>query len=321
MKNKFVMIIVFLFLLPSLNAQNHWKNKTGFILEFGNVPAWAGIVDLAPAGKKPVYVFDDNIYKGHSNFVLRFLKRKVTFAAFKDLVKYPATRQYIPFNLYDLRKKDFSYNNEKYSWALKMCDYRLQDNSEEMIKLVSETYTHIKNYLESIDSACGKGIILLSNSETATPNISSLEGIKKLGLPVCQLKEFNTLIKYNPKTNQVLNPGTINGIIHYLNAGEEDDAVNDGNAIYVFEKTPERVPLAKGFITLQPQTFLSHINLLAINRKTPNVSVSDNDLVAQLKTLNGKPVKLSCDKEKNSVEIENAELSSVTSLLNTVRKR
>jgi hypothetical protein len=300
----FFLLIVSLAICITASAQNHWKNKTGFTMEYGNIPAWAGIVDLVPKGKKPVYIFDDNIYKGHSNFVLRSLKRKVTFSTFKELVKYPATRQYIPFNLYDLRKKEFSYNGEKYLWALKMCDYRLQDNPAEMITLLNETYTYLKNYLKSVDTACGKGIILLSNSEEATPNTSSLAGLKTQGLPVCALKEFYGLIKYNANTTHVLNGGSAIGALHFVPEGDENNTINDENAIYVYEKTPERVPLARGFITLQPQTYLSHINLLAINRKTPNVSSSDKELLSEIKSLDGKIVKLVCDKDKNSIDFE-----------------
>jgi hypothetical protein len=301
-------LFVFFLLTASLqmSSQNHWKNKSGFVMEYGNIPAWACIVDLVPA-KKQVYIFDDNVYHGHSNFVLRYLKRKVTFTTFKDLVKYPDKRQYVPFNLYDLREKDFSFSGVKYKWAIKMCDYVLQDDPAQMVKLLEQTHAYISEYLKTIDPSCGPGIILLSNSEEATPNISSLSALKADGFPVCALKEFYGIIKYHPLTNHVLNPGTVQGILHFVKAGEENNTVNDANAIYVYEKTPERVPLAKGFVTLQPQTYLSHINLLAINRKTPNVSTSDAELIADIKKWNGKAVKFSCDRNDNSVSFVKAD--------------
>jgi hypothetical protein len=285
-----------IFAITNSKSQNFWKEKQGYSLEFGNVKTWPGIIDILSPEKK-IYLFDEHIFQGHSNFVLRSLKRKVSFHTFKDLVKFPEKRAYIPFYLLDLREKNFIYESKKINWAIKISDYVLEDDKIQLVKLISETFQRCADYMRLQDATCGEGIFLLSNADNATPNVKILESVKQAGVPVCDYRTLYAGINYQIQTTTVLNSGTATGYIRYITKNNEKQYGNDENAIYVFEQTPERVPLAAAIITLQPQTLLSHINLLAINRNTPNLSTADQKLIQQLKSWQDSLITLRCTSE------------------------
>jgi hypothetical protein len=97
---------------------------------------------------------------------------------------------------------------------------------------------------------------------------------------------------------QVLNAGTAYGHLRYVHADSTELVRLHPTDIVIYERAPIKVPLVAGFITLQPQTPLSHVNLLAINRKTPNIYLSTLDDLPGAQSLIGKPVKFQCNNKK-----------------------
>jgi len=87
----------------------------------------------------------------------------------------------------------------------------------------------------------------------------------------------------------------------YLKVIKTEDDMQDitPQHIAVFPNLPDRVPPVAAILTLESQTELSHINVLAINRGTLNVAVSDEatsvvaDVLKFAEIYKDKPVKLS----------------------------
>ena len=89
----------------------------------------------------------------------------------------------------------------------------------------------------------------------------------------------------------VLNPGTAIGYLKLIKTREPVAGLTPRH-IAVFEDTPARIPPVTGIITLEPQTPLSHVNLLAKNRGTPNVSTARIGLIPSLEKSIGKLVRM-----------------------------
>lgn len=91
---------------------------------------------------------------------------------------------------------------------------------------------------------------------------------------------------------QVMNTGTAYGTLVKLTAAELDTAIVSSHDILIFTTLPAEIPLVAATISKDAQTPLSHVNLAAKARKTPNIAFNGNDLPDSLLALCGKLVKL-----------------------------
>ena len=91
---------------------------------------------------------------------------------------------------------------------------------------------------------------------------------------------------------QIMNTGTAYGTLRKLTAAELDTAIVSSHDILILETLPAEIPLVAATISKDPQTPLSHVNLAAIARKTPNIAFNGNELPDSLLALCGKLVKL-----------------------------
>ena len=91
---------------------------------------------------------------------------------------------------------------------------------------------------------------------------------------------------------QVMNTGTAYGTLVKLTAAELDTAIVSSHDILILETLPAEIPLVAATISKDAQTPLSHVNLAAKARKTPNIAFNGNDLPDSLLALCGKLVKL-----------------------------
>ena len=91
---------------------------------------------------------------------------------------------------------------------------------------------------------------------------------------------------------QIMNTGTAYGTLRRLTAAELDTAIVSSHDILILETLPAEIPLVAATISKDPQTPLSHVNLAAIARKTPNIAFNGNELPDSLLALCGKLVKL-----------------------------
>lgn len=99
----------------------------------------------------------------------------------------------------------------------------------------------------------------------------------------------------------IMNTGTAYGTLRKLTAAELDTAIVSSHDILILETLPAEIPLVAATISKDAQTPLSHVNLAAKARKTPNIAFNGNDLPDSLLALCGKLVKL--DVKSNSYTV------------------
>lgn len=107
---------------------------------------------------------------------------------------------------------------------------------------------------------------------------------------------------------QPLNVGTTVGMLAFHTAEEVDGNYTNAREVVVLDDVPNDISIVAGIITSNYQTPLSHINVLSVNRGTPNmglIGASDN---AELRALEGKWVELTVGSFEWSVkEVTTAE--------------
>ena len=117
---------------------------------------------------------------------------------------------------------------------------------------------------------------------------------------------------------QIMNTGTAYGTLRKLTAAELDTAIVSSHDILILETLPAEIPLVAATISKDAQTPLSHVNLAAQARKTPNIAFNGNELPDSLLALCGKLVKF--EVKANSYTIHEATLEDAQAFWNkTVR--
>lgn len=104
----------------------------------------------------------------------------------------------------------------------------------------------------------------------------------------------------------IMNTGTAYGTLRKLTAAELDTAIVSSHDILILETLPAEIPLVAATISKDAQTPLSHVNLAAKARKTPNIAFNGNELPDSLLALCGKLVKL--EVKSNSYTVVEATL-------------
>ena len=115
-------------------------------------------------------------------------------------------------------------------------------------------------------------------------------------------------------TMQIMNTGTAYGTLRKLTAAELDTAIVSSHDILILETLPAEIPLVAATISKDAQTPLSHVNLAAKARKTPNIAFNGNELPDSLLALCGKLVKL--EVKSNSYTVGEATLEDAQTFWN-----
>ncbi|SHK53914.1 PEP/pyruvate-binding domain-containing protein [Fibrobacter sp. UWB12] len=113
---------------------------------------------------------------------------------------------------------------------------------------------------------------------------------------------------------QIMNTGTAYGTLRKLSAAELDTAIVSSHDILILETLPAEIPLVAATISKDAQTPLSHVNLAAQARKTPNIAFNGNELPDSLLALCGKLVKL--DVKANSYTVGETSLEKAQAFWN-----
>ena len=112
----------------------------------------------------------------------------------------------------------------------------------------------------------------------------------------------------------IMNTGTAYGTLRKLTAAELDTAIVSSHDILILETLPAEIPLVAATISKDAQTPLSHVNLAAKARKTPNIAFNGNELPDSLLALCGKLVKL--EVKSNSYTVGEASLDEAQEFWN-----
>jgi pyruvate phosphate dikinase-like enzyme len=107
-------------------------------------------------------------------------------------------------------------------------------------------------------------------------------------VPITTTDELYAGIDYQP-----LNPGRSTGILRFRTAEEVDGQYTPFREIVVLDSVPNDISIVAGQITAEFQTPLAHINVLSVNRGTPNMALRGALESAELRALEGKWVELS----------------------------
>lgn len=113
----------------------------------------------------------------------------------------------------------------------------------------------------------------------------------------------------------IMNTGTAYGTLRKLTAAELDTAIVSSHDILILETLPAEIPLVAATISKDAQTPLSHVNLAAKARKTPNIAFNGNELPDSLLAFCGKLVKL--EVKSNSYTVVEATLGEAKAFWNT----
>ncbi len=104
------------------------------------------------------------------------------------------------------------------------------------------------------------------------------------------------------QTYQPLNPGTSWGYLRFRKASQlEGDPVLPVD-IVVLDRVPNDITVVSGIVTAEFQTPLSHINILAKNRGTPNMALRGGFTDPALRALEGELIKLTVGPKEFLVE-------------------
>ncbi len=109
-------------------------------------------------------------------------------------------------------------------------------------------------------------------------------------VPVITTDELFAGVDYQP-----LNLGTTTGLLTFRTASEVDGAYLNYRELVVLDAIPNDIGITAGIITAEFQTPLAHINVLSVNRGTPNMGLSGAWTHPDLRALEGKWVSLTVD--------------------------
>lgn len=312
------LLIYFFSGTAALLAQQELLNKHYQFTAYEHLATWKGVASNWQKDKATIHLFDINTYKGHSSFVCYGLKTGLKFTQFKELVRHPQKRQYLPLFVYDLREQPLIREGKSYTWALRLEDYSYTDDQASMeqafLRLMQTAQQQFK---------IGEGIAILASTSTVQPNFSIKNKLEKAGYKVMTLTQLitattpqnpspqkTTASKGFPKV-EILNEGIAVGYLTYVKSGQEHHVNSNFEHILLYEQLPYRVPIANGILTLSPQTPFSHINLLAKNRKTVNAYFGSTLPPDFLKNHEGQLVKIEAQKkeDKNDFVIQKISLA------------
>jgi hypothetical protein len=280
-------------------AQNVYRDKQFQFLSFEAIPTWTVVATDWHKEQAQLHLYDSQQYKGHAQYISVALKTGITFAQFKEQVRYPAKRKYMPFFLFDLRKKPPIIDGKSYTWAVRIEDYAYQDNAAQMTETTLRLLRTVTDYIRSATGTTTHGIIILATNLESQPNVNIAPALNQAGYPNRTVNQLLTLM--GGKAAHVLNTGTGYGYLRYVPAGEETNFKATGKDIVVYARMPARVPPVNGIITLEPQTPLSHVNLLAKNRGTFNLYALDTASLPGLQAQLGKLVKMECTDQRITI--------------------
>ena len=252
-------------------------------VSYGRVPTWVGVaVDWdRPTVRLDLYA--QSRFQGHAEYVSRGLGTGLRFREFKALVSEPARRRYLPFFLYDLRACPITAGGRALSWAIRLEDYQYRDTDDHLAAEVLRLATLAERLLGR------PGLVVLARSPRVRPNRTIAPALERAGLVTLTLQEL--LDAVGARAVQVLNPGTAVGTLRLVDPDAPPHLLGPRD-IAVFRELPPRLPPVAGIITLAPQTPLSHVNLLARNRGTPNLYATDLSHLPAAESLMGQLVRL-----------------------------
>jgi hypothetical protein len=260
---------------------------------------WEGLIADFGKPNAEVHLVDTKKFDGHFGYTQNALGRgpRYTQDNFFTEVQFPRTRKYMPFLVFDFRAQPIQVGGKRFKWVMNIRRYNYRDTEAELAGVLKSVRSLLSDRLMK---SFGEPVLFVYDS-TATfpstgalrrPHVTQLRDVRAAGFDV--LTEGEMIRSAGGQLVSVLNPGVAVGFLKLIRQGETEERLTPRH-IAVFQDTPERVPPVSGIVTLEPQTPLSHINLLAKNRGTPNVSTAQIALIPGMEALLGKLVRMEAE--------------------------
>jgi pyruvate,water dikinase len=248
--------------------------------------ARSGKVVLDQLDGDALYFQNTNTYKIHYEFASANLsgngKPIVT-----SLSEFNETEYFVPERRFLLGAVTY-YTGPKV-WALELAPYDTASAT-----MIEKLFTAVKAKV-----FFGSVLVFHPTSEAVAAEAKKLPS----SIQVKSTDQLYTGIDYQP-----LNLGEAVGKLRFVKASALESDYVDFRDLVVLDHVPNDISVVAGLITEEFQTPLSHINVLAQNRKTPNMGLKQATSNATLKALDGKWVKLSVGAfDWKAVEVTQAE--------------
>lgn len=286
------------------------------VVSHDKILMWEGIVNGIGKPNPEVHLIDTKKFDGHLGYTQNALGRgkQYTENNFFTEIQYPgAQRRYMPFFLFDFRSAPITIDGKSFKWVMNIRRYNYRDDEKQLADLLVQMRTLLG---EHVMKGFGDPALFVYDAPPASflrrPHVTQLTELKKRGFTA--VTEPRMIELAGGKLVAVLNPGVAYGYLELVKAGDGTTTTEERltpRHIAVFQDTPDRVPPVSGIVTLEPQTPLSHVNLLAKNRGTPNTSTAQLGLIPGLEALFGKLVRMEA-KADGTISFREATLDEAT---------
>ena len=267
---------------------------------------WEGLVENIGQPTARVHLIDTTQFKGHYGYTKAALSQGAAYTEgnFINEVQFPARRKYMPFLVFDFRDRPLQKNGKSYRWVLNIRRYNYADSHQQLADMLSGLRALLSDRLMT---GFGEPLLFLYEKPGSfrRPHVNQISELVAAGFET--ITERAMIKAAGGSLVSVLNPGEAIGYLKLVKTREPVQGLTPRH-IAVFEDTPARIPPVTGIITLEPQTPLSHVNLLAKNRGTPNVSTARIGLLPNLERLIGKLVRMTA-RSNGSVSFEEVGLA------------
>jgi pyruvate,water dikinase len=232
--------------------------------------ARSGKVVLDQLDSNNLYFQNSNKYKIHHDFASKFLSGgdKPPVPA---LSSFNTTEYYAPDRRFLLGA--ITHYEGPNVWALEIAPYDTMSAAK-----ITQLFTAIKAV-----AFFGPALVFHPTSDAVLAEAKKLSA----DIPVKTTDNLYEGIDYQP-----LNLGETVGQVKFLTAEQLEATYVSYHDIVVLDRVPNDISVVAALVTGDFQTPLSHVNVLAQNRKTPNMGLKNAHTNAILKPLEGKWVKL-----------------------------
>lgn len=323
-----------------LSPQTFFQLSNSSSLSMGT---WLGLITHLQTDNPQVHIIDETFYSDVHKLGFRLTygthegyARKHGFADNSDdyirkVLGRGNKKQLMPFTLHIPLQRPIKQDGKAINWVFQNRRYKYQDSNRDFANALIKSKEAVKKHLLSDFPGFKNAFITYNKLGSRRPNLQTTRGrqdikrLKQSGYPILTEQELETAAGIEPQQVYIMNTGALQednhsvayGVLrHITELAEGTSRANSINSlspqdIALFDALPERIPPVAGIIVLEKQTALSHVNILAKNRGTINISLHSLDpqkptnstafLREQLQgfstELYGKPVKLSIENE------------------------
>ncbi len=229
------------------------------------------IVDRSQDGA--LYFMDSNAYPIHWEFASAYLSGDgLPFVP--DLAAFNGVEYYSPDRRFLLGA--VSYYEGPAKWVYEISPYDTSDAD-----MIAAAFRAIRD-----SSFIGEDLLFHPTSEAVEAVAASLPA----DVPIITTDELYAGIDYQP-----LNLGVTTGLLTFHEALTVDGEYLNYRELVVLDAIPNDIAITAGIITAEFQTPLAHINVLSVNRGTPNMGLAEAWTNPELRALEGKWVELTVD--------------------------